>query len=103
MDRGRYVHPQRSNSASTSRPGSPAPPQAADHRRYRAKIRLHILPRLGHILFGELTARRLNQHYRILETEGSPGGNGQLSLATVRHVHNILSAALTRQNFIRCG
>jgi hypothetical protein len=33
--------------------------------------------------------------HRKLETEGSPGGRGKLSLSTVREVHAILSSAYT--------
>lgn len=60
---------------------------------YETKIRLHIVPHIGHVPLSKVTPDLLNDLYRRLESEGSPGGGGPLSLTTVRHVHNILSGA----------
>ena len=62
---------------------------------YKDKIRLHIDPHLGHLPLAEIRGHQLNALYRKLETEGSPGGRGKLSLSTVREVHAILSSAYT--------
>jgi len=62
---------------------------------YKDKIRLHIDPHLGHLPLAEIRGHHLNALYRKLETEGSPGGRGKLSLSTVREVHAILSSAYT--------
>ncbi len=62
---------------------------------YENKIRLHIDPHLGHLPLAEIRGHQLNALYRKLETEGSPGGRGKLSLSTVREVHAILSSAYT--------
>ncbi len=62
---------------------------------YKNKIRLHIDPHLGHLPMAEIRGHHLNALYRTLETQGSPGGRGKLSLSTVREVHAILSSAYT--------
>jgi integrase len=59
---------------------------------YRRKIRLQVLPAIGHLPLDELRAMHLNKLYRQLEQRGGARG-GPLSLTTVREVHNILSSA----------
>lgn len=62
---------------------------------WRIKVRLHITPHIGHIPLAALQPSHLDDLYRKLEREGSPGGKGPLSRSTVREVHNILSSAFT--------
>jgi len=62
---------------------------------YENKIRLHINPHLGHLLMSEVRGHHLNVLYRRLETQGSAGGRGGLSLSSIRQVHAILSSAYT--------
>jgi integrase len=62
---------------------------------WRIKVRLHISPHIGHIPLSEVQPSHLDDLYRMLERDGSPGGNGPLSRSTVREVHNILSSAFS--------
>ncbi|WP_183091243.1 tyrosine-type recombinase/integrase [Streptomyces radicis] len=74
----------------------------AGHRRegttkagYETKIRLHIKPHIGNLKLKEITDDILNELYRKLEQQPCPSNNGEpLGPKSVRHIHNILSAAL---------
>lgn len=62
---------------------------------YEPKIRLHIKPHIGKVKVVEVTDERLDELYRLLE--GTPieaNGNKPLGPKSVRHIHNIISAAL---------
>lgn len=67
------------------------PATASFYRRY---AKTHIVPRLGPVPIQQLDAVTLNRLYRDLLDNGRADGNGGLSVATVRHVHTIISAAL---------
>lgn len=60
---------------------------------YARKVRLHVIPHLGHLQLGSVLPVHLDTLYRKLEAEGSPGGRGPLSLSTIREIHNIISSA----------
>lgn len=71
----------------TSRPGQ--------HRSsYSQKLRLHVVPHLGHVPLQRLTTAHIDGLYRQLEREGRADGNGGLSPRTVRYIHTILRKAL---------
>lgn len=95
VDAGRYVAPQDLTVADYLAEwldGLRLKPQTL--RGYRRKVRLQVLPAIGHIPLDQLRATHLNRMYRQLEERG--GAKGQpLSLSTVREVHNILSSAYT--------
>lgn len=64
---------------------------------YRKIIRNHVVPQLGDVAVGKLTASRLAQHYRELEQRGrrdnkKPGAG--LSANTVQKVHVLIGALL---------
>ncbi|MEU2513748.1 tyrosine-type recombinase/integrase [Streptomyces syringium] len=62
---------------------------------YEPKVRLHIKPRIGDTAVTEVTDELLDALYRQLETEPCPTNHGKpLGPKTVRHIHNIISAAL---------
>ncbi|GHE98034.1 hypothetical protein GCM10018785_72890 [Streptomyces longispororuber] len=62
---------------------------------YEPKIRLHIKPHIGTVKVVEVTDERLDELYRLLEAKPiEANGNKPLGPKSVRHVHNIISAAL---------
>lgn len=62
---------------------------------YEPKVRLHIKPHIGKVKVVEVTDERLDELYRLLETTPiEANGNKPLGPKSVRHVHNIISAAL---------
>ena len=61
---------------------------------YLTKVRLHVIPHIGHIQLGKLTTAHLSALYKRLEEQGSTGGKGPLSPASVLRVHDILNPAL---------
>ncbi|MFG2678858.1 hypothetical protein [Streptomyces sp. NPDC048392] len=62
---------------------------------YAPKIRLHIKPHIGRVKVVEVTDERLDELYRLLEsTPIEANGNKPLGPKSVRHIHNIISAAL---------
>jgi integrase len=60
---------------------------------YRRKVRLHVLPYIGHIPLVDVTGPILDRLYSSLEREGSPGGKGPLGASSIREIHHILSGA----------
>ncbi|MFI2031372.1 tyrosine-type recombinase/integrase [Streptomyces buecherae] len=63
---------------------------------YEPKIRLHIKPHIGDVKLTEVTDDTLNGLYRMLETTPCPTNKGKpLGAKSVRHVHTILSGALS--------
>jgi len=93
VDTGRYVPPQDMTLGEYLDEwleGLRLKPQTV--RGYRRKIRLQVVPHIGHLPLDQVRATHLNRLYRQLEDRG--GAKGQpLSLSTVREVHNILSSA----------
>ncbi|WP_157882579.1 hypothetical protein, partial [Streptomyces silvensis] len=62
---------------------------------YEPKIRLHIKPHIGTVKVVEVTDERLDDLYRLLEAKPiEANDNKPLGPKSVRHVHNIISAAL---------
>ncbi|MEU1020759.1 hypothetical protein ABZ366_01350 [Streptomyces sp. NPDC005904] len=62
---------------------------------YGPKIRLHSKPHIGKVKGVEVTDERLDELYRLLEsTPIEANGNKPLGPKSVRHIHNIISAAL---------
>lgn len=61
---------------------------------YRKNVRLHIKPHLGQMRLTAIKPSTLAAWFRILEAEGSPGGNGPLSARTTRYCGTILGSAL---------
>ncbi|MFJ6123792.1 tyrosine-type recombinase/integrase [Streptomyces griseoviridis] len=62
---------------------------------YEPKIRLHIKPNIGGEKVVEVTDERLDDLYRHLETAPvETNGSKPLGPKSVRHIHNIISAAL---------
>ncbi|MFI2619348.1 tyrosine-type recombinase/integrase [Streptomyces sp. NPDC018584] len=61
---------------------------------YEPKVRLHIKPRIGTEKVTEVTDDMLDELYRRLEAEPSPSNGKPLGPKSVRHIHNIISAAL---------
>ena len=64
---------------------------------YRRNLELHLLPRLGHLRFGDLTPARITESYAELLRSGRQRGRSKgegLSPTTVRYLHAILHRAL---------
>ncbi|WP_282205252.1 tyrosine-type recombinase/integrase [Kitasatospora fiedleri] len=61
---------------------------------YEPKVRLHIKPHIGEEKVVEVTDERLDDFYRMLETQPCPTNKGKpLGPKSVRHIHNAISAA----------
>ena len=61
---------------------------------YERYLRLHVIPRLGHVQLQRLTAADLNRIYGELLHDGRRDGSGGLSRRTVRYIHTILHRLL---------
>ena len=62
---------------------------------YNRYLRLHVVPRIGHLPLVRLDAGVLNRFYAdLLETGWRDGRPGGLSPRTVRYIHTILGRAL---------
>ncbi|MEU9603727.1 hypothetical protein [Streptomyces sp. NPDC048057] len=62
---------------------------------YEPKIRLHIKPHIGTEKVAEMTDDRLDDLYKLLESTPIEANDGKpLGPKSVRHIHNIISAAL---------
>lgn len=62
---------------------------------YQRDVRRHVVPHIGHVKLADLSPTHLDRLYQTLETQGSPSGEGPLSLSSVRGVHATLCSALT--------
>ncbi|MCP4549665.1 MAG: site-specific integrase, partial [bacterium] len=62
---------------------------------YERNVRCHINPALGSIMLTELRAEHLDALYSKLLKDGRIDGKGGLSAQSVKHIHRILSEALT--------
>jgi len=65
---------------------------------YRRNLELHLLPRLGHLRFCDLTPSRITEAYGEILRSGRRRGrpkSGALSPTTVRYLHAILHRTLT--------
>lgn len=63
---------------------------------YEQHIRVHIKPSIGHILLSDLTPEMVQKFYNDKFKAGRYDGEGGLSSATVRKIHNILHDALNQ-------
>lgn len=61
---------------------------------YEQHIRVHIKPSIGHVLLQDLTPEMVQKFYNEKYKTGRYDGEGGLSSATVRKIHNILHEAL---------
>jgi len=61
---------------------------------YEQHIRVHIKPSIGHVLLQDLTPEMVQKFYNEKYKTGRHDGEGGLSSATVRKIHNILHEAL---------
>ena len=61
---------------------------------YEGNIRRHVVPRIGSLPLGRLSAMHLEALYADLLTDGRADGTGGLSPRTVGHVHRVLRNAL---------
>jgi integrase len=61
---------------------------------YEGHVRLHIVPRLGHLRLDEIGPAELNGFYAELLESGKVSGRGGLSPGSVRHVHVAIHRAL---------
>ena len=68
---------------------------------YGDLLRGHVIPRVGRMRLGDLTAPRVGQLYAELLASGSRRGDGGLSPRTVAYVHRVLSHAL--KDAVRAG
>ncbi|KUJ70830.1 hypothetical protein ACZ90_00485 [Streptomyces albus subsp. albus] len=61
----------------------------------KPKVRLHIKPRIGSVKVVEVTDELLDDLYKKLEKVPCPSNGGKpLGPKSIRHIHNIISAAL---------
>jgi integrase len=63
-------------------------------RSYRFNMSLYVLPYIGNLALGALTAQRLNGLYRTLLRSGRRGGERGVGARSVRYAHTILNRAL---------
>jgi integrase len=62
---------------------------------YESKVKHHVIPCIGHIILSELQPAHLQEFYRDRLERGRLDGKGGLSPQTVKHIHTILSEALS--------
>ena len=98
VDTGDYVEPNRITLERFVRdewlPASAARVRASTLLSYRLTFDHHLLPQLGQVRLGDLTALSITRHYGYLLTAGRANGRGGLSPRTVRYAHALLRRAL---------
>ena len=68
--------------------------RASSAKRYRGVIEGHLIPNLGQVELGRLSAAHIQEYYARALKNGRIDRNGGLSAQTVHHHHRILSEAL---------
>ena len=93
---GTFVHPNKERVAgfleewlTTIKPTV----RPSTHASYCQKVRLHVIPYLGHMRLQQLDAMTLNRLYADLLADGRKDGCGGLAPRTVHYVHTILHRA----------
>ena len=80
----------------SSRYASATPRWAVDTQRQTfSVIKVHLIPRFGHLRVGDLTTAGIDAFYADLRSHGGRDGGG-LSDGTVHRIHGVLSRALTQ-------
>ena len=60
---------------------------------YEGHVRLHVVPRLGHLQLDQIGPAELNAFYAQLLENGKVSGRGGLAPGSVRHIHVALHRA----------